>query len=170
MQPQDTIPAGLCQCGCGAKTSPSSRFIQGHGSRLRCETVESVLAQVERDDPVGCWTWPGYKCFGYGRVMIHGKNHLLHRFIYESLVGPIPNGLVLDHLCRNRACVNPEHLEVVTSGENQRRGIHTKLRADQIPEIKEMAKTMKYGSIARHFGISPSLVGGIVRGERWKGV
>ena len=73
-----------------------------------------------------CWLWtdrpdPG----GYGRIKMEGRKGRLvqaHRFVYEMLVGPIPEGLQLDHLCRVRNCVRPDHLEPVTGAENQRRG------------------------------------------------
>lgn len=69
-----------------------------------------------------CWEWLGAKnSAGYARLAI-GRGHVrAHRFAFELLVGPIPEGLVLDHLCRNRGCVNPKHLEPVTT-ENVRRG------------------------------------------------
>lgn len=70
-----------------------------------------------------CWTWTGCtKAKGYGYLKVHGVKVRAHRFAYELLVGPIPAGLVIDHLCRNRACVNPAHLEPVTSRENTLRG------------------------------------------------
>lgn len=71
----------------------------------------------------GCWEWQGWKSGnGYGQTKIHGKTVMVHRFVYESHFGPIPKGLVLDHLCKNRSCCNPFHLEPVTPQENTLRG------------------------------------------------
>jgi hypothetical protein len=71
----------------------------------------------------GCWEWVGCKIWGgYGRVRVRGKLALAHRAVYELFRGPIPRGLTLDHLCRNRACVNPEHLEAIDMRTNVLRG------------------------------------------------
>lgn len=70
-----------------------------------------------------CWLWRGYVMkTGYGRTRLRGKKALAHRAVYEWLVGTIPEGLTLDHLCRVRRCVNPAHLEPVSGYENFRRG------------------------------------------------
>ncbi len=71
----------------------------------------------------GCWEWTAASShLGYGAVYHNGRQQGAHRAVYELLVGEIPNGLELDHLCRNPKCVNPEHLEPVTHRENIRRG------------------------------------------------
>lgn len=69
-----------------------------------------------------CWAWQGFKYQGYGRYRINSKiTKKAHRVVYELLKGPIPEGLESDHLCLNRSCVNPDHIEPVTRAENLRR-------------------------------------------------
>lgn len=78
---------------------------------------------IEMHDEDKCWPWVGARnSAGYGVVRINGINHLAHRVAYERTVGPIPEGLTIDHLCRTRSCCNPAHMEPVTREENGRRG------------------------------------------------
>lgn len=72
----------------------------------------------------GCWEWAGYVGkHGYGQVTIKGKSFKAHRLSYLLHKGELTSGLEIDHLCRNRKCINPQHLEEVTKKENQRRGL-----------------------------------------------
>jgi hypothetical protein len=85
--------------------------------------AEYLWARIERK-PSGCWEWTGTRMvYGHGRTWYRGKRRLAHRAVYELLVGPVPDGLVLDHLCRNPPCVNPAHVEPVTDRENILRGV-----------------------------------------------
>lgn len=86
--------------------------------------IARLLARLDRRED-GCWVWTGaLNKAGYGAIGSGTKVLRTHRVAYEHFVGPIPDGLQLDHLCRNRACCNPAHLEPVTNLENWKRGEH----------------------------------------------
>lgn len=71
-----------------------------------------------------CWTWRRPDpTTGYGRILVDGKTVGAHRLVYEMLIEPLPPGKQIDHLCRNRRCVNPNHMEVVTQAVNIQRGM-----------------------------------------------
>lgn len=82
------------------------------------------LTHYTADAKSGCWNWNGSKNGeGYGQIRRQNLRTPAHRHFYIHHRGAIPDGLVIDHLCRNRLCVNPEHLEVVTQRENKLRGV-----------------------------------------------
>jgi hypothetical protein len=88
--------------------------------------LERFWPKVDRRGPGECWPWLAGKSHGYGVISAggrYGRRLPAHRVAYEALVGPIPPGLVIDHLCRNTACCNPAHMEPVTAGENVLRGV-----------------------------------------------
>jgi hypothetical protein len=85
--------------------------------------IDRFWSKVSYEPTSGCWLWIGYVTKnGYGRFFWRGRAEWAHRAAYEMAVGPIPTGLTIDHGCRVRSCVNPSYLEVVTIGENVRRG------------------------------------------------
>lgn len=76
-----------------------------------------------KENENGCWIWQGkLSPEGYGRTSLRSLSQMAHRAIWQELRGPIPKGMVLDHKCRERACVNPDHLRVVTLGQNNHMG------------------------------------------------
>lgn len=88
----------------------------------RQDIRERLMRRVEVSD-TGCWLWTATTTAnGYGKTSYLNRGWLAHRLMYEATVGPIPAGLTLDHLCRVRNCINPEHLEPVTQRTNTLRG------------------------------------------------
>lgn len=177
---------GLCECGCGARTSIATqtrtadgirkgepvRFLRGHQGRLAADRGPAWI----EDADTGCWLWQkshypnGY---GYRRRTDNGITitQAAHRWVYEQHHGEIPDGLELDHLCRTPACVNPDHLEPVTHTENVRRGLAARLTADDVVAIR--SATRSYGYLIRlgeQFGVAPVTIRNIRARRVWKTV
>lgn len=100
------------------------RLIPRRGSPFEAgrSQPDDFWKRVDKTDTCWLWTGPTQPHNGYGRLGYRGRSVFAHRLAYELLVGPIPDGLTLDHLCRVRTCVNPLHLEPVTQRENTLRG------------------------------------------------
>ena len=128
--PQEQIPKGFCQCGCGAKTRIAARSKRKRGE-FRGKPFRCLIGHKRRKAKklsydvaeTGCWLWNGGKNgSGYGTIYLPGTGSVYaHRYFYEHFIGKIPAGLEIDHLCKTRECVNPGHLEAVTHEENMRR-------------------------------------------------
>lgn len=172
-------PSGLCQCGCGQRTSlaqnsrPSRgdvkgkpvRYISGHGNRRYLPTDYIV------DEKTGCWVWPGAASTGgYAHLRINGGVEYVHRWSFRQHKGEIPDGYEIDHLCRNRLCMNPEHLEAVPPVTNVRRSSNTKLTPEQVLEIRELSKSLSAREIAAQFGVHRITVHDIIHGRTWQDV
>lgn len=119
----------------------------------------------------GCWEWQlGRTGSGYGVCRnLEGKQVSAHRFFFEQANGPIPDGLQIDHLCRTRACVNPDHMELVTIAVNVRRGNTAKLDEEAVRNLREIRATTgaTYRVLASRFGISLAQAWRIVNNQRW---
>jgi DNA-directed RNA polymerase specialized sigma subunit len=115
-----------------------------------------------------CWIWEYAKNKqGYGQLQINKKRYEAHRWLYILLKGEPPHKTELDHLCRNRACINPEHLEPVSHAENCRRGYNAKLDEQKVIEIKKLFGKKSQTEIAKIYGVSRATIGYIFQGKRW---
>jgi hypothetical protein len=166
-------------CGCGQPASLASttrswlghikgepmRYINGHNGRRG-----NILAGDEPPYDVRdcgyktpCWYWLRHATTGgYGRVTVDGVRLAAHVIYYEQAKGRVPEGLELDHLCRVRRCVNPDHLEAVTHAENVRRGAMGKVSTATLIEIRNAPG--KDAEVAARYGLSQAYVNRIRRG------
>lgn len=130
-----------------------------------------------------CWEWSSTQNDkGYGRTNIDERWVLAHRFSYEFAVGPIPDGLIVRHLCHNRLCCNPAHLAVGTSKDNAQDALaagrfssgkvngNSKLDEASVIYIRQNPDKLKGRELARKFGISPATVSGVKNCRVWRDV
>ena len=166
-----------CQCGCGEPLAPALstrrargrsnpvRFLKGHRPRL-------LNPGHDVDPTTGCWLWRGYvnPRTGYAGMMQHeGQPTVAHRAYYLRRHGEIPSGFQLDHLCRTRRCVNPDHLEPVLPKVNVRRSRATRLTEEQIDYVRRSIIAGRgCVEVAREIGVSHSMVSMIVARKRWR--
>lgn len=152
-----------CACGCNLPLLPGGR---ANKTRLPGHAHDYVQPYII--DSSGCWVWQRNLSYdGYPLTLFEGKERAAHRMFYHLHKGAIPQGLELDHLCRIPACVNPNHLQVVTKSENQRRGIGSKLNTSQILEIRAALKSgILQKDLASKYGVSQSLISRINVGRR----
>jgi len=119
------------------------------------------------DEATGCWIWQrSMDQNGYGQMRVCHKLYRAHAFFYEYLVGPVPDGLELDHLCRNPACVNPAHLEPVTRAVNTQRGNAAKLTLADVEAIRGSTDGLR--ALGRRYGVSHSTIRKVKLGESWR--
>lgn len=126
------------------------------------------------DKKTHCWNYVmSLSSGGYGQYYLYlGKYKYkvttAHRHFYENKYGKLAPGIQLDHLCRNRSCVNPDHLEPVSAAENKRRGIGIKLNYEAVKEIK---KRYRGGELQDHlakvFDVNQSQISRVIHGLRW---
>lgn len=187
MQTQD-IPEGFCQCGCGGTVGrwertnrycgqvrgEFKRFINGHQGRKT--PMEQIAGRLQHEDcgfETDCWLWLGPQYpngYGWVSTMRDGRkrSQVAHRFVYKALIGPIPDGLVLDHLCRVPLCCNPDHLEPVTSAVNSQRGVGAKLTREDVEWIRSQPPEVSNPTIAAKLDVATPTVCNIRNGKAWR--
>jgi hypothetical protein len=109
---------------------------------------------------------------GYAMATVKGRRVAHHKAMYESIYGLVPKGFVLDHRCNQRACVNPAHLETVTTATNNRRGKRAKLTAEKVREIRELypAGLHSHASLAIDYGVTKGTIRAVLIRKTWRDI
>lgn len=147
---------------------------------VRMMTMDVFLERIEKDARTGCWNWTGnFVKAGYGTFFLDGKNQRAHRVSYIHFVGPIPKGLLVQHTCDNKKCVNPDHLKIGTDLSNVHdmiskgrrvvsgRKKSTLQRKDVEAIIAALNRGESANSLARKYGTTWGTIGRIKQGISW---
>lgn len=181
----ELISRGLCKCGCGKPTKLAGRnradrgwvkgqpvpFIHGHNPTIplfrRVANFWKMTSLLPESGWPDCIEWTGaLSPGGYGHYTagIFGEG-MAHRIAYMLTFGLIPKGLEPDHLCRNRKCINPYHLEAVTRTVNVRRGARARLTESLASEIRASLESERV--IARRLGVSRGAIQAVRSRRTW---
>ena len=143
-------------------------------SMLRPEVAERI-----RVTPSGCWRYDGATGDGYRFLNHFGPMERAHRHVRHALVGPLPPSMMLDHLCKDRACCCPDHLEPATAAVNNRRGLRATLTERTVRLIRAMHAAGFVGrgpdrlsqrEVGEAFGVTGAAVSRVIDGKLWAGL
>lgn len=177
----------LCECGCGepapiaqytcrrdgyVKGEPL-RFISQHHCRRpladRFAAKVTPASDLSPNGMTGCLLWTGVLAKGYGHIRDGDKHRKATQVAWKLAGRTIPDGHVLDHLCRRPTCVNVEHLEPVTTAVNVQRGALAKLTVPQAGEIRSLVVDgWQISDIAAAYGVAWATVSRVHKGETWR--
>lgn len=116
-------------------------------------TIDDIFAKIKIIEK--CWEWTGtLNPGGYGSIMYKSHSQGIHRHVYAILNGPIPERMEIDHLCRNRKCCNPNHLELVTKSKNLQRGKHSNQHKNKTHCVNNHEFTPENTYMRKHGGRS----------------
>lgn len=176
MPSDDTIPLGLCQCGCGQPTTIADRtdprrhliqgqpvrFLRGHHGRHREPPMRFVV-----DAMTGCHLWQGtVDDDGYPKARVDNRMLTVHRWVYEQAHGELPPDIHVHHACGIKRCIRLDHLEEKPVAAHN--SLHKrKVSDEEIAAIRSLAGEMTSQEIAARFGVSPSYVNQLLR-RRWR--
>lgn len=147
---------------------PKGIYIRTKEHRERMVKKDEEFYKINSQS--GCWDFTGATFdTGYGQLRRNRKIIRAHRYFYEKYKGAVPQGYDLDHLCKNKKCVNPQHLEAVTHYENCLRGSATKLTKEIVGKIRSLYKGgSRTTALARKFNINRVQVWRIINKINWK--
>lgn len=173
------IAFGHCCCGCpGITRVPTQNvaargwfvgvpvlFLTGHARRR--SPIRMIVEDRGYITPCHVWQWAHHPA-GYGVMRVNGRNQSAHRFEYEKVHGPIPKKMYIDHLCRVPACINVDHLEMVTNAENIRRGLRASITEVDVERLFALRRTgLTWKAIAPMVGVTYENARAIACGKRW---